>query len=107
VRNYKGDVVSDHVPFVIIRWISNSLGNLGGYLLRRQAQQFLKGGRVVHRQIGQHLTVQFDSRQFQAVHELAVGSPSVPASGIDTQDPQAAEFAFALPAVPIGVGPGM
>jgi hypothetical protein len=34
-----------------------------------------EGVALVHRDVGQHLAVEIDARELQAVHELAVGEP--------------------------------
>src|SRR5208337_2674457 len=48
------------------------------------------------------LAVQIDSREFQAVDELAIGNAGFPAGRVDTDDPQRAELAFLVLAADVG-----
>src|SRR3954463_5523258 len=54
--------------------------------------------------VGQHLAVELDLGQAQAVHELAVAHSLLARGGVDALDPQAAEVALAVLAVAVGVG---
>src|SRR3954449_11772805 len=54
--------------------------------------------------VGQHLAVELDLGQAQAVHQLAVAHALLAGGGVDALDPQAAELALAVIVVPVGVG---
>src|SRR3954469_17966348 len=54
--------------------------------------------------VGQHLAVELDLRELQAVHELAVRQALLARGGVDALDPQAAELALAVLAVAVRVG---
>src|SRR3954470_20453983 len=62
---------------------------------------------VAHGDVGQHLAVELDLRQAQAVHQLAVAHALLAGGGVDPLDPQAAELALAVLAVAVGVGAGL
>src|SRR3954465_13360392 len=53
--------------------------------------------------VGQHLAVELDLGQAQAVHQLAVAHALLAGGGVDALDPQAAELALAVLAVTVGV----
>ena len=55
--------------------------------------------------VGQDLAVQFDVRGLEALDEAAVADAGVAAGGVETDDPQAAEFTLLLLAIAIGVLP--
>src|SRR3954465_12878700 len=57
--------------------------------------------------VGQHLAVELDLGQAQAVHELAVAHALLARGGVDALDPEAAEVALAVLAVAVGVGAGL
>src|SRR3954453_9199888 len=57
--------------------------------------------------VGQHLAVELDLGQAQAVHELAVAHALLAGGGVDALDPQAAEVALAVLAVAVGVRAGL
>ena len=59
---------------------------------------------VVHSEIGKDFAVDFDARLGELVHELAVVHAKFAHSGVDTDDPQAAEFALLVSSVAISVG---
>src|SRR3546814_579262 len=61
--------------------------------------------RLVHSDIGQHLAVQFDAGQLQAMHELAVGQTFHADGGVDALDPERAEVPLLNLAVAISVLP--
>src|SRR5207302_6439641 len=52
---------------------------------------------------GQYLAVDVDTGQLHTVHELRVGKPMFPNTGVDPLDPQAAEVTLLVAAVAIGV----
>src|SRR5690606_8023818 len=54
-----------------------------------------EGGRITHREIGQHLAVDVDRRAAHAGHEPAVGDAELAGRGIDAGDPELAEDALA------------
>src|SRR5271156_7055246 len=58
---------------------------------------------LADRNIGQHLAVEVEPGQLDAVHELRVGQPVLPCAGIDALNPQRAKIALAVAAVAIGV----
>src|SRR3954452_14713105 len=62
---------------------------------------------VAHGDVGQHLAVELDLGQAQAVHQLAVAHALLAGGGVDPLDPQAAELALAVLAVAVGVGAGL
>src|SRR3712207_6433075 len=59
---------------------------------------------IAHGDVGQDLAVQLDAGELQAVHERAVGHALEARGGVDAGDPQAAEVALAVAAVPVRVG---
>ena len=59
---------------------------------------------VAHGDVGQHLAVQLDAGQRQAVDELRVAHAVLARGGVDAGDPQAAEVALAVAPVAVGVG---
>ena len=61
----------------------------------------------VHGDIGQHLPVEFDPGQLQAVHERAIGHPFGADSGVDALNPQGTEAALLHLAIAIGVLSGL
>ena len=65
--------------------------------------ELIKSRHGVNRNVRQHLTVNFDASQVQAVDELAVGQFVHACCGIDTLNPQRAELALALATVAIGI----
>src|SRR5712671_5401685 len=56
----------------------------------------LKSARIPHRQVGQNLAVEFDSRNLQTVNELVVAHSIQLGSGADTHNPQRAILPLAL-----------
>lgn len=59
--------------------------------------------RVVHGQVSQYLTVQFNIILFQLVHEAGIRHPVHAGTCVDTGDPQATESALLVLAVAVGV----
>ena len=59
---------------------------------------------IVHGQVGEHLTVDFDTGFVDEAHKLAVRKIFHSCSGVDTLYPECAEVAFLLFAVAIGIG---
>src|SRR3954452_2331701 len=57
--------------------------------------------------VGQHLAVELDLSQAQAVHQLAVAHALLARGGVDPLDPQAAELALTVLAVTVRVGAGL
>src|SRR3954451_2913946 len=62
---------------------------------------------VAHGYVGQHLAVEFDAGQLQAVHELAVAQALLAGGGVDARDPEAAEVALLVAPVAVGVLVGL
>jgi hypothetical protein len=56
--------------------------------------------------IRNRLTIQQDPRLLKAANETAVGEPMLPGSGIDPDNPEAAEIPFARPSIPVGIDAG-
>ena len=59
---------------------------------------------VVEGEVGEDLAVDLDARLVQLVHEHAVGHVVLTHGGVDTDNPQAAEFALLVSSVAISVG---
>src|SRR5260370_5197561 len=83
---------------------NNASGSGGG--LRRLLERSLRGRGdrleslgLADGDVGQHLAVEIESGQLDAVHELRVGHPVLPRAGIDPLDPQGAEIPLAVAAV--------
>src|SRR5919204_1382731 len=57
--------------------------------------------------VGQHLAIQLDAGELQAVDERPVAQTVLPGRGVDPHDPQAAEVALAGAPVAIRVGVGL
>src|SRR5688572_351303 len=62
---------------------------------------------VAHGDVREHLPVELDLGQLEAVHELGVAHAVLPSGGVDAGDPQAPEVALAVAAVAVGVGVGL
>src|SRR5882672_11826762 len=58
---------------------------------------------VVHRDVREHLAVDFDAGLVQAVDDAAVGEPVQARRGVDARDPQCAELTLVLPPVAVRV----
>ena len=58
---------------------------------------------VGHGDLGQHLAVELDVGQLEAVHELVVRQAVLTGARVDADDPQLAELALAHAAVAVGV----
>ena len=56
---------------------------------------------ILHRDVGEHLAVDFEAERFQAVHEFAVGNAIQAGGRADALDPQPAELALAYATVAI------
>src|SRR5437764_703064 len=67
----------------------------------------VENGRIDHRQIAEHLTVERDSRGNQRRDEPVVVDPALAQRGVEAGDPELAEVALALPAVAVGVDAGL
>jgi hypothetical protein len=61
----------------------------------------------VHGDVREHLAVDLDAGLVQTVDDAAVRQPIQARRGIDTRDPQGAEFALVLPPVAVGVLSGL
>src|SRR5450755_315438 len=62
-----------------------------------------EGVGVVDGHVGQNLAIELNLGDLQSVHELRVGHAVLARGGVDAGDPQAAEVALAVAAVPIPV----
>src|SRR3954470_4146030 len=58
---------------------------------------------VANGDVGQHLAVELDLGEAQAVHQLAVAHALLAGGRVDALDPQAAELALAVLAVAVGI----
>ena len=58
---------------------------------------------MIHGQIGQDFSVELDALFMDVVHEFGVGRSIHAGAGIDTCNPEAAEGAFFVAAVAVGV----
>src|SRR6185437_1934919 len=75
--------------------------------LARDHHERRERGRVVDRQVSQHLAVHVHAGDLQALDEPVVGDALGPRRGVDPLDPQPAEGALAVLAVPVGIGHGV
>src|SRR6188474_2048180 len=66
-----------------------------------------EGGRVVDRDVGEHLSVELDVRLAHAKEELVVGEPLFPRGRVDADDPKPAEHALLVLPVTVGVDVGL
>src|SRR6476620_11478971 len=85
-----------------LRWrgalerLSAVRGCLGRRGLAGALGESAEGLGVAHGDVGQHLAVQLDPGQLEAVDERAVAHALLAGSGVDALDPQAAEVALAV-----------
>ncbi len=68
---------------------------LCGNSLFRGFRQIRECGRILQRNIRQHLSIQFHSGGLQPMNQLVVVEAILPGSGADADDPQPAEIALA------------
>ena len=59
--------------------------------------------RIAHGEVGQDLAIHLDAGLVETVNQLAIGKTVEPSGSVDTGDPQTAEIALAVAAVPVGV----
>src|ERR687896_1575010 len=59
---------------------------------------------IAHGDVREHLAVELDPGQLEAVHEGAVAHAVLARGGVDARDPEAAEVALAVAAVAVRVG---
>src|SRR4051794_9718240 len=93
----------DAAPGRLVR----SAAGLGGRRLAGGIGKSAEGLGVAHGDVGQHLAVELDPGQLEPVDEAAVVHAVLARGGVDARDPQAAEVALAVAAVPIRVGIGL
>src|SRR6516165_4708945 len=92
------------------RLISGGFGVRGpvvdvrGQRLPGHLDQRGEGGRVGHRELGEHPAVDVHARDLQALDEPVVGHAVGPGRGVDALDPQPPERSLAVLAVTVGVG---
>src|SRR4051794_40176356 len=86
----------------------NASGSGGGW--RRLLERGLRGRGdrleslgLADRDVREHLAVEIEPGQLDAVHELRVGQPVLACAGIDPLDPQRAKITLAVAPVAIGV----
>lgn len=60
----------------------------------------------MNRHIRDRLAIQQDPRLLKVANETAVGEPMLPGSGIDPDNPEAAEIPLSRPSIPIGIDAG-
>jgi len=65
--------------------------------------QFAKGGGIGDGEFRQHFSIDLNARFMESAHKNAIGRAFHLAGGGDADDPQAAEIAFAIAAVAVGV----
>src|SRR3954454_3029909 len=66
-----------------------------------------EGVRVADGDVGQHLAVDLETAQLEAVHERRVGQAVLARGGVDPLDPQTTEVALAVAPVAVGVLVGL
>src|ERR1044072_2509130 len=91
---------------------TSEVDSLRARLLRFESRLRLCGdggerGRVVDRDVGEHLAVELDVRLADAGEELVVGEPLLPRGRVDADDPEPPEDALLVLAVPVGVDVGL
>ena len=59
---------------------------------------------IVHGEVSENLTVDFDTVLVQSTHQLGIAHTFQTSSGVDTLNPQSAEGALLIATVAIGVG---
>src|SRR5713101_1442633 len=65
-------------------------------------RELRKRSGILHGEVGQNFSVDFDAARLQTVHELAVGKAAQTRSGADALNPQLAELPLAVATVAIG-----
>src|SRR5215468_3634639 len=60
---------------------------------------------IVHREVGQNLSIDFDAGQLEAVHERVVVHVVLVRAGVDARDPETAEVALLVLAIAVRVLP--
>src|SRR3569833_2851778 len=66
-----------------------------------------EGDLVEHGEISKNLAVDLDRGLPQTIHQATVGQAEIACRGVDTHDPQAAEFALAHATIAIGILAGL
>src|SRR5579875_2821330 len=79
-------------------------GRSGGRRLAGALRETSEGVGVADGDVGEHLAVELDAGEREAVHELRVAHAVLARGGVDAGDPQAAEVALAVAPVAVGVG---
>ena len=74
------------------------------YFLFHLRHDSLKRFGVIHGEVGENLTVDFDAGLVEITHQNAVAEAFDASGGIDTLDPQGAEIAFLVPTVTESIG---
>src|SRR4029077_18613176 len=69
----------------------------------RHIDQRREGGRVRHRELGEHAAVHLDISDFETLNEPVVGDAVRARGGVDALDPQPPEGALAVLAARVGV----
>ena len=76
---------------------------LGGNGLFRGFRQIRESGRILQRDICEHLAIQFHSCSLQPVNQLIVVEAILPGSGADADNPQLAKIPLAGLSIPVGI----
>src|SRR5260370_11253617 len=69
----------------------------------RDGDQFAEGLRIANRQVREHLPIDVDAGQLEAMHELVVGHALAAGGRVDPGDPELAHIALACPPITVGV----
>ena len=78
--------------------------NCYGRELLDRVHNSLKSLRVVHGKVGKHFAVETDVLLGETAHKLGVGDSVLAGGGVDTLDPQGAEFSLLGATVAVSVG---
>lgn len=76
---------------------------LGGQASLGLFSDFGKSRKIMNSQIGQDLTVHFNTRQGKAVHHAAVGELTLTRTGVDASNPERTKLTFLLATVTVSV----
>src|SRR6266567_5650112 len=87
--------------------LGDGLVHVGGKRLPGDLDQRRERRGIVDRQLCEHLAVYLDAGDLQPLDEPVVGDALGTGSGVDPLDPEPAERALAVLAVPVGIGHGV
>src|SRR5690349_22395450 len=100
MKRKRAPLRSGGAPDALRRSVLACLGRRG---LASALGKSAEGLRVAHGDVGQHLAVQLDARQLQAVDERRVRHALGTRGGVDAGDPEAAEVTLAVAAIAVRV----